>query len=933
MFTIIAALAYALALVLVVRGVRRSQAGGTRRDAVTGLIAGALVLLTVWGGYELLDLYGEKLWFDELGYGARFTGVLFPQVALALGGAAAGALVAGAVGRLALVARPVLLALVALAAFLGGSTALGLWRELLLFRNAVDTGTSDPVLGHDVGFYLFRLPLYRALLWPLLTSLALGAAASALTLGIRQGSSRVPPQLRQIMLRFERRPANWVAAAAAPQRALLVALGLIVALLGYRQWLARYDLVIKGTGFPAGAGYVDSRFLIPGLSLLAVLFALFGVGVAAIALLRRDRPGLNRLVRLAGAGGVGLAILWVVAALVVPAVVQRFRVSPNELSAERPYIERSIAFTRRAFAIDSVAERMLPAVGTLTADDAAANRDLLREIPLWDYRALLQVFSQFQEIRLYYAFADVDIDRYPIGGTTRQVMIAPRELDQSALPEQSRTFLNLRFKYTHGYGIVAAPVSDFTPDGQPRYLVSNIPPRGTEPALELTRPEIYFGELTAEHVYVNSLEPEFDYPSGEQNVESSYQGTGGVPLSSFLRKLAYAKRFDGTRLLFARHVTPETRILFRRQIRQRAEALAPFLSFDADPYVVVSGGRLLWILDAYTTSADYPYSERIVAGTGRINYLRNSVKVVIDAYDGTTDFYVADAGDPIVRAWARAVPGLFKPIAAMPEELRAHLRYPEGLLITQGTVYAKYHMSDLGVFYNNEDLWQPAREKYYEEEQEMEPYYTLWKASGSEEAEFIQMWPFTPRGRNVMAGWLAGAPDPGGRGRLYAYRLPKDRQVLGPLQFEAKIDQDQQLAQLMTLWGQGGSRVIRGHVLSLPIGDAILHVEPIYLESQSSSFPELQLVAVMQGDQLGYGPSLDAALQMLLGQRAPAPSAADGEGGTPATPATTVGPPATLGRQASDAFEAYLRLQAQGRFEEAGRELARVRELLRELAR
>jgi uncharacterized protein len=497
---------------------------------------------------------------------------------------------------------------------------------------------------------------------------------------------------------------------------------------------------------------------------------------------------------------------------------------------------------------------------------------------------------------------------------------------------------------------VAVPVAEFTPDGQPRYLVSNIPAQSVVPELEITRPEIYFGELTREHIYTNTLEPEFSYPAGQQNVEKFYEGTGGVVMNSFVRRLAYAKRFDGTRLLLAQHVTPESRIHFRRQIRAAGAGARAVPDLRRRPVHRHRRGPAL--LDHRRVHAfERPSLQRAhQLRPQRINYMRNSVKAVVDAYNGTVEFYVFDEEDPIIRTWAKALPGMFKPAGEMMPALRPHVRYPEGMLMVQGSVFARYHMRDISVFYNNEDLWEPAMEKYYAAEQMVEPYYTLWRTAEETELQFIQMWPFTPRGRNVMAGWIAGGSDGENYGRLFAYRLPRDRQILGPAQFEAMIDQDEQLAQLMTLWGQGGSRVIRGNVLSLPIGDAIVHIEPIYLEAQTSAFPQLQLIAVMQGEHLGYGRSLEDALRMLYSrnataraaaaapeQRAPdaAPEriAADVAARMPAmgvAPAPT--PDAALARQASEAFEAYLRLQAEGRFEEAGRELARVRDYLRRMA-
>jgi uncharacterized protein len=952
MFTIIALVGYLLAIAAVVWGASRAKADRDPRKMVVGVALGVVIALSVWGGLWLLDFYGEYLWYDALGYSDRFMRLVTLQWTLA----AVGALIAGGlawlVARLALAPKMVLWPAALFAALLGGSTAVTFWHEVVLFQNATMAGTLDPVLGRDVGFYMFQLPLYRLLVWPLIVALAVGAGAAGLTWAIRQGSQQVPPQLREVVLRFEAHGVNRAVAGAAPVRALLIALGLFLVLLGYRQYLARFDLVIEGTGFPAGAGYVDVTYLIPALTVLGIVLALAGLAIIGLAVMRRDLWSLKRLSAKALVGAAVLFGIWIVATAVIPSLLQRFRVSPNELAAERPYIQYSIDFTRQAFGVDDVEERVMDPLPVLTPEIANQNADIFREVPLWDYRALLKVFAQFQEIRLYYDFHDVDIDRYIINGQRRQIMIAAREMNQSMLPEQSRTFLNTRFKYTHGHGVVAAPVAEFTSDGQPRYFVSNIPARSTVPELEITRPEIYFGELTREHIYTNTLEPEFSYPAGQENIETFYEGTGGIVMNSFIRRLAYAKRFDGSRLLLAQHVTPESRIHFRRQIRERVQTLAPFLTLDADPYIVVSGGRLFWIIDAYTRSADYPLSERISWRRQRMNYMRNSVKIVVDAYNGTTDFYIFDEEDPIVRTYARAFPGLFKPASAMPQALQPHVRYPEGLLMVQGAVFARYHMRDLRVFYNNEDLWEPAMEKYYGNDQPVEPYYTLWRPDDATELEFIQMWPFTPRGRNILAGWLAGGSDGQNYGRLYAYRMPRDRQILGPLQFEARIDQDEQLAQLMTLWGQGGSRVIRGNVLTMPIGNTIVHIEPIYLESQSSSFPELQLVAVMQGDQLGYGRTLDDALRMLFSRAATAAAAVGvdptpfetervaerpaermpGEAAAVAGTAAAAAATPNLARQASDAFDAYLRLQAEGRFEEAGRELARVRELLRQLS-
>jgi hypothetical protein len=628
---------------------------------------------------------------------------------------------------------------------------------------------------------------------------------------------------------------------------------------------------------------------------------------------------------------------------VAPWLVQSLVVEPNEITFETPYIARNIEFTLQGFNLDKVEERRFPAAERFTREMARDNRDLLSEVRLWDPLALDAVYKQFQEIRLYYEFVDLDVDRYSVGGRYRQVMASARELEQNNLPAQSQTFVNQRYKYTHGYGLTLATVSDFTKEGLPNLLVRDIPPQVEDPDLRVERPQIYYGELTRAPVVVDSSELEFDYPSGEENKYIRYSGKGGVAMPNLWRKFLFGWKFDGTPFLFSSYPTPASRVMFHRQIRERVEQLAPFLVFDEDPYIVLVDGRLHWIVDGYTTSTQYPYSEpfssrenieyrddtgargfarRTANDLDGVNYVRNSVKAVVDAFDGTVDFYVFAPGDPLVQAWQRALPGLFRPQSDMPSALRAHVRYPQDFLLVQSLVYAKYHMHDPAVFYNQEDLWVRATEKHYNQVQPVEPYYVMWKRPGSDQVEFVLMQPFTPKNRQVLIGWIAGMCDGDNYGRFLAYQFPKERRVLGPQQVETKIDQDSFLSGQLTLWDQRGSKVIRGNVLAIPIEDTLLYVEPIYLQAETAAYPELRLVVVMHGDNMSYAETFDAALAGLFAGEPGGPSAA-----LPGAPGLE-----ELGRQTRRAFEDYLKALGEHRFDDSAQQLERLRDLLERLA-
>lgn len=906
----------------------RSGLGGRSRTRAT---IGILTIVSAVLFFALLSFWAEMLWFESAGYAGRFWRMVAARVGTTL------LFAVGAGGAVRLVcawlvpkeSRALRRGAVLAALLFGAATGLASWDELLLFMNRAETGVAEPILGLDTGFYLFVLPLLDRT-FGLLFVVALLAIVAAVLARVATPGGDVIPLHADIP---ERRPI--------PGAFLLVvvtATGLL---------LARYHLLYSEWGVVAGPGWTDVNVRLPAYALTAGVALVVGAAPLVPALARRMRLRLRFGERRFELGApatawVTIAGLSFLALVVAPNAVQFLIVEPNELAFEKPYIAHNIAFTRRGFRLHDVEERQFPVAEELTRGVVRDSEHLLSEARLWDVRALDAVYRQFQEIRLYYAFHDVDIDRYALGDRYRQVMVSARELEQRNLPAQSRTFVNERFKYTHGYGLTLATVRDFTPDGLPNLLVKDIPPRAEAEELRVDRPQIYFGELTGDPVVVNSREPEFDHPSGDENVTTFYAGSGGVQLENLWRKFVLGWRFDGTQFFFSAYMTPETRVLFHRKVLDRVATLAPFLELDEDPYIVLVDGRLYWILDAYTTSRHYPYSEPFTAreqieygpegrrdllvqgvmgGLRGANYVRNAVKAVVDAYDGTTTLYVFDPDDPLARAWGAAFPGLFRDAADMPAGLRAHVRYPDGFLLTQGLVYAKYHMADPEVFYNQEDLWVRATEKYYADIQPVEPYYVMWQLPGSERAEFVAILPFTPKNRQVMIGWIAGLCDAENYGRFLAYKFPKEKRVLGPQQVETKIDQDRFLSGQLTLWDQRGSGVIRGNVIAIPIGDTLLYVEPIYLQAETAAYPELRLVVVMHGDDLSYAEDFETALEGLF----------DG----PARAAPSQGVPASLAEQArlaNEAFEEYLRLQGEGRFEAAGGQLERLRGLLQHLA-
>lgn len=797
------------------------------------------------------NVYTEWLWFDSLGYLSVYRTRLFAEAGMYLLGTVLAGLVlwvngwlvprrvlrgvprfVGVEGQRARLVRGVTLAVLigggGLAALAMGSWASSAWLTALTAVRAVPFGLQDPIFGLDAAFYVFRLPFYRFLAaWLLvLVVLSLGVAVLA--------------YLRERAVRM-----------AGPALHLSILGGVGLLLVGAEFQLARLGLLDSARGVVFGAGYTDVHARMPLYSLYTALFFV----LAAVLVLSRF---VRRRWVLPGAGVLAAAVLAL--GSLYPALLQRYVVASNELAVERPYIEHNLAFTRYAFGLDEVEEIDFPANGELSQEVLEANAPTIRNIRLWDWRPLLTTYGQLQEIRLYYTFNDVDVDRYVVGGELREVMLAARELDVDQLPDQAQTWVNRHLVFTHGYGVCLSPVNEVTEEGMPHLLVRDIPPEAVDPALEITRPEIYFGESTTEYVIVLTAEDEFDRPHGDENVYTRYEGPAGVGLGTLWRRIAFALRFDSSQILFSGAIRPESRILFHRELGDRVWTLAPIFWYDPDPYLVIADGRLVWLYDAYTWTDRFPYSEPFQG----VNYIRNSVKVTIDAYTGETTFYLVDPKDPIVRTYAAIFPSLFTPVEEMPQVLRDHWRYPEQLFRVQAEAYAAYHMEDPQVFYNKEDLWAAPTELFGNNEQEMSPYYVVMQLPGEESVEFIMIRPYVPSGRRNMIAWLYADSDGADYGQLGVLRFPKEELIYGPMQIEARFDQDPFISQQLTLWNQRGSEAIRGNMMVVPIDDTVLYVEPLYLQAQAGRLPELKRILVAYGNRVAMGETLEQALAMVL---------------------------------------------------------------------
>ena len=766
------------------------------------------------------------------------------------------------------------------------------WDMFLRYLYQQPFGNTDPIFSKDIGFYVFSLPFYLFIQNGLLIVFIL---VGLLTMGwyLKEGALQVigdftPAEGSPISV-----PKVTIALKA--KKHLIFLAGIVVLLLAWGYHLKIYKLLYSTQGPAFGASYTDVHIKVWAFWVLIV----FSLGLAVVFFLNAFKPRAK--VIMIGAGvWVGAVVVF---ATILPTVIQKLVVKPNELAKESPYIAYNIDYTRKAYNLNKIQEVDFPVSDTLSAEDIGEHNVTIQNIRIWDERPLLQTYRQIQSIRLYYDFNNVDVDRYLIDNQLRQVTLAARELAVNQLPPQANTWVNRHLIYTHGYGLALSPVNEVTREGLPNLLIKDLPP--SFPAdLKVERPEIYYGEKTDEYVLVNTKTKEFDYPKGDKNVYTTYQGTGGVNIRSFPRRLLFALGFLDPQILFTAYLSPESRIMYDRQITKRVGSIAPFLDYDGDPYLVVSEGKLYWIQDAYTTSNMYPYSRRSskYLKNKKLNYIRNSVKVTIDAYNGNVCFYIVDETDPLIKTYSSIFPDLFKPFDEMPSDLKKHIRYPKDLFEIQVGAYTTYHMEDVQVFYNQEDLWQIPDEIYGDARQAMKPYYIIMKLPGEDKEEFLLMLPFTPSKKDNMIGWLSARSDLPDYGNLLVYKLPKEKLVYGPMQIEARVDQQTEISRELSLWGQGGSRVIRGNLLAIPISDSFIYVEPVYLEakqeesetpsttaskpspfrksqrggagvsqlvdkSRSASLPELKRVIVAFSNRLVMAENLDKALRGVLEER------------------------------------------------------------------
>jgi uncharacterized protein len=811
-----------------------------------------------------------------------------------------------------------------------GSSMKDAWQKFALYYHQTPTPLADPIFNKSLGFYLFSLPIYD-LLSGWLTALAVIVFLATLICSLLVNS-------RDALSPTTTRSDHGI-----PFAAISWALVPVLLALSFEVFLSRYPYLWKDHQSFSGVTYTEANYLLPALKLVAVGLLV----AAAISVLNALTQKRLRLLLIAAAIPV---LIYIVGAVMVPAYVTSFIVKPNELGRESPYIEHNITWTRRAFGLDGLEQREFDAENSVEALNLEANRPTLENIRLWDLKALQDTLRQIQEIRTYYDFPDVDVDRYRILGQERQTMVAPREIAVEKLPEASRNWINEKLIYTHGYGVTMNTANGFDSEGMPKFVLSNMPIESKAPEIKVTRPQIYFGEKTDTDVYVKTKQKEFDYPQGETNSYTSYEGTGGIRIGTGLRRLLLAYALDDiSKLPFSDDVTADSRVLIHRNIKEIVNSVAPFLVYDNDPYIVVGNdGRLYWMIDAFTESATYPYSRHYTAGNNQVNYLRNSVKAVIDAYDGTVRFYVFDKQDPLIATYRATFPVLFEDSEQMPADLRAHVRYPESLIRTQGEVFGLYHTHNTKVFFQREDLWSIATQNVVDKDgkkkpEPIEPYFVLMQLPGESIAnEFAIILPFTPSNRNNMIGWMAGRCDGENYGKLLVYNFPKSRLIDGPLQIEARIDQNAQLSSQFTLWNQQGSRVLRGHLLVIPIGRSLLYVEPVYLRADTSPMPELRLVVLAIQDKVGYGKSFDEAMTNLFGDapKPPPPEPNDQQKGKPGEPpkpgATPTAPPQDVNQlilRAIQEFDDYQRLTAQGKLAEAGQKLEQHKRTLEELKR
>jgi uncharacterized membrane protein (UPF0182 family) len=775
------------------------------------------------------------------------------------------------------------------------------WGVFLRFLYQVPYGANDPLYNKDIGFYLFSLPAYVVVKNWMLLALILSALFAGAIYWVH-GDIEYDAQRRSM------------SPAAIAHGSVL--LGCFFAVKAWSYGLDRYLLLYGDNGVVVGASYTDIHVELPVLWLL--------IGLSIVAAFTAWANVRTRTYRLPAAAAVLVFGGSLVLSGLVPALFQRVFVKPSELALERPYIERNIALTQQAYNLRQITPKPFPAEQDLTYRILEANKATIDNIRLWDWQPLMDAYVQLQEIRTYYKFHDVDVDRYWLNASYQSVMLSARELKSSLLPPNAQTWVNRHVLFTHGNGVVMSPVTRKSAEGLPLFYLHDIPPVATG-GPEIHEPRIYYGEETDTYVIVRGSTPEFDYPKGKDNAYAAYNGTGGVPVGGIGRRILFAWYFNDVNLLLSSYITGGSRIMIRRNIQERVRTIAPFLRLDHDPYLVISEGRLFWMQDAYTTSGYFPYAQPVRGFD--LNYIRNSVKVVVDAYNGTVEFYLMDSSDPIAATYQRVFPDLFKPFTAMPADLQKHIRYPEDLFLIQAQLYQAYHMEAADVFYNREDLWQFPRQPGGGGTARMVPYYIIMRLPGETQAEFFLMLPMVPSRRDNMIAWLAARCDPPDYGKLIVYEFPKEKLVYGPFQIEALINQNTYISQQLSLWNQMGSRVIRGNLLVIPIENSILYVSPLYLRAEQGQLPELKRVIAAYGDHVVMEETLAEALSALFA-----------DGAAPASSRVVTGAPlagtvADRARQALDHYNRAIEHLKSGDWAGFGTELDAMRGLLEAIAR
>jgi len=807
--------------------------------------------------------------------------------------------------------------------FFIGLVAAASWQDVLKFLSATPFGQTDPLFGRDIAFYVFSLPVYSLALG-LIRFLILLSLITSGVIYLLRGSLDFSTLLGKFNLnslseKLGGPPIKLVKHAHTDQKARLhvgVLLSLFLVTVAIGTHFSLYNLLTAQSGPVFGAAFTDANVMVPLLRM-----SVFAYGLAAVLALYFGFSGkISPLL-----GAISLTVLVGLVSGVVPAVFQKLVVAPNELVKETPFIKHNITATRQAYGLDKIEEREIAADKPITSADIAANNLTIKNVRLWDRAPLLSTFSQIQEIRTYYEFASVDNDRYTIDGEVRQIMLSPRELASDSLP--NKAWINERLTFTHGYGIAAGPVNQVTPEGLPVLFVKDLPPKSEVKELAITRPEIYYGEILNDYVITKTKSKEFDYPKGEENVYTTYAGQGGVEINSPLRRFFYAIRFGSLKMLLSGDITGESRILYNRNIKERVAKVAPFLTYDRDPYLVIAEGKLYWIIDAYTSTDRYPYSQPLPLNGGKVNYIKNSVKVIVDAYDGTITLYQADSEDPIIKTYAKMFPNMFRPLAEMPKSLMPHLRYPEDIFSLQTAVYTTYHMDDPQIFYNKEDLWEiPAIAQEGEQQVDsktpiMTPRHMIMKLPGEKKEEYILMLPFTPRAKDNLSAWMVARNDGQQYGKLVVYRFPKDKLVFGPKQVIGRINQDAEVSRQISLWDQRGSAVIQGSLLAIPIEESLLYVRPLYLKADAGKIPELKRVIVAYENKIAMEETLEAGLARLFGVGL----------GQQAKPASVIVPTDNLSKQAAETYDAAVRAQREGDWGRYGEEIKKLGEILNKL--